>query len=392
MTTSKLHKNIKILTWFNFFTDFLLYAPVAIIYFERITGSYALGMSIFSIIMIGSALFEVPTGIFSDFIGRRKTVILGAFAAVLYVTFYAIGTNYYILAIGAIFEALSRSFYSGNNNALLHATLSETNDQHQYEEYLGKTSSMFQVAAAVAAILGSVLAAWSFSLIMWLSVIPQLICLYLSFQLVEPKVKVQESGNIYAHLKEAIWQFVHNKKLRLLSISSIVTYGIGEASYQFRAAFIVTLWPLWSIGFARSLSSIGASFGFYYSGRIIKRFGHVKILLAGFLTNRIINIIAATFVTIFSPLIMSFTALFYGLLVVAEDSLMQKEFDDKKRATMASLNSLLGNLLYGIVAIGIGLAADKLDPAKAILLVQLAMLPVLFIYIKLYRHEKSSTE
>ena len=64
MTTSKLHKNIKILTWFNFFTDFLLYAPVAIIYFERITGSYALGMSIFSIIMIGSALFEVPTGIF----------------------------------------------------------------------------------------------------------------------------------------------------------------------------------------------------------------------------------------------------------------------------------------------------------------------------------------
>src|SRR3989344_1207145 len=72
---------------------------IFLMYLERITGSYALGMSIFSIIMIGSALFEVPTGIFSDFIGRRKTVILGAFAAVLYVTFYAIGTNYYILAI-----------------------------------------------------------------------------------------------------------------------------------------------------------------------------------------------------------------------------------------------------------------------------------------------------
>src|SRR3989338_4038016 len=158
MTTSKLHKNIKILTWFNFFTDFLLYAPVAIIYFERITGSYALGMSIFSIIMIASALFEVPTGIFSDYIGRRKTVILGAFCAVLYVTFYAIGTSYWILVTGALFEALSRSFYSGNNDALLHSTLAETNDQHQYEEYLGKTSSMFQAAATIAAVSGSILA------------------------------------------------------------------------------------------------------------------------------------------------------------------------------------------------------------------------------------------
>jgi hypothetical protein len=122
-----------------------------------------------------------------------------------------------------------------------------------------------------------------------MSVIPQIICLYLSFQIIEPKVKVQESGNVYAHLKEAIWEFIHNKKLRLLSISSIITYGIGEASYQFRAAFAITLLPLWSIGFLRSLSAIGASISFHYSGRIIKRFGHLKILLTGFITNRIIN-------------------------------------------------------------------------------------------------------
>src|SRR3989344_6165866 len=118
-----LHKNIRILKLFNFFTDFKLYAPVAIIYFAKVSGSFALGMSIFSIAMVSSALFEIPTGIFSDRIGRRKTVILGALAAVLYSVFYAIGISFWFLAAGAVFEGLSRSFYSGNNNALLYDTL-----------------------------------------------------------------------------------------------------------------------------------------------------------------------------------------------------------------------------------------------------------------------------
>jgi len=98
-----MNRNIKLLTWFNFFTDFKLYAPVAIIYFSQVSGSFALGMAIFSIAMVSSALFEIPTGIFSDMIGRKKTVILGAISAVLYVVFYALGTSFIFLAIGALF-------------------------------------------------------------------------------------------------------------------------------------------------------------------------------------------------------------------------------------------------------------------------------------------------
>lgn len=136
-------KNIKILTWFNFFTDFRLYAPIAIIYFAKVSGSYALGMSIFSITMISSALFEVPTGIFSDMIGRRKTVIFGAVSAVIYACLYALNHSYWLLAVGALFEGLSRSFYSGNNDALLHDTLSEEGNQHRYDEFLGKISAPY---------------------------------------------------------------------------------------------------------------------------------------------------------------------------------------------------------------------------------------------------------
>lgn len=378
-------RNIKTLALFNFFTDFKLYAPVMILYFSKVTGSLALGMSIFSIATISAALFEVPTGVFSDFIGRRKTVILGALSAVLMTTFYAIGGGYWALAVGAVFEGLSRSFYSGNNVALLHETLAQTNDEHKYDEYLGKVSSMFQLALAVSAVFGSVLAFWSYVLVMWLSVIPQVICLFLSFRLIEPQIHSEESSNVYLHLKEAFTHLVKNKKLRLLSFEDFYSFAIGESSFLFRSAFINTLWPVWAIGFVSIISNVAASVSFWFSGRVIKRFGAFQLQFLTSLYNRSINIIALSFPTIVSPVVMSSNSLWYGISTVASSTLMQKEFTDKQRATMPSLNSLAGNILFAIFAPILGLLGDRVGPANALLISQFVMLPTLFINWYLFR-------
>ena len=382
------HSNIKVFTWFNFFTDFKLYAPIAIIYFSQVSGSFALGMSIFSITMISSAIFEIPTGVFSDRIGRRKTVIFGALSAVVFSIFYAIGQSFWILAIGALFEGLSRSFYSGNNDAMLHDTLAQTGDEHKYDEFLGRISSMFQAALAVSAILGGILATWSFPLIMWLSVIPQLVCFYLAFKLIEPKLHSSQSGNIYQHLKEAYINFINNKKLRLLSVSSILGYGFGEAGYKFKSAFYNTLWPVWAIGIAKTLSNVGATISFRFSGKIIKKFGATKMLLVDNIYNRIINIFSTAFPTVFSPLLMSSTSIFFGVTTVAKSTLMQKEFANDQRATMGSLNSFAGSIFFGIIAFTLGFVADKLTPATALLLLQIFQIGNLFIYWKLFKHDK----
>ncbi|MBZ0282671.1 MAG: hypothetical protein K8L97_18160 [Anaerolineae bacterium] len=111
-------RNLRLLAWFNFWGDFRLYAPIAILYFAQVSGSYALGMSVYSVAMLSQSILEVPTGILSDMVGRKKTVVFGAVAGVLSLTFYAIGGTYLALVVGAIFEGLGRAFYSGNNDAL----------------------------------------------------------------------------------------------------------------------------------------------------------------------------------------------------------------------------------------------------------------------------------
>lgn len=374
-----MQKNIRLLALFNFFTDFHLYSAILIIYFVQVVESYALAMSIFSVAMVSSAVFELPTGIFSDYIGRKKTMILGAICSVLSVALYAVGTNYWVLVMGALFEGLRRAFYSGNNDALLYESLTETRQKHQYEIYLGKTSSLFQVAATVGIVIGGFIATLSFPLVMWLSVIPQLVCLGISFRIVEPKRRRADNGNIYAHVGEAVGKMLNNRKLRLLSLHHVIAYAVGESTYQFRAAFVNLFWPLWAISFSKVLSSIGATLSYWYSGHIIKKVGALRILLIATTYGKVANIGAVLIANIFSPVLLATTSLFHGVSTVAKSKLMQDEFTDAQRSTLGSLNSLLGNLAFGIFAAVLGVWADAYGPTKALLYAYILSIPSMYI-------------
>ena len=115
-----MHRNIKLLTWFNFALDFRPYTPVAIIYFALITGSYFQGMGIFAMSTIATSLCEVPTGILSDRVGRKRTIILGCLASITGVVFFAASNGFLMLAMGGVFNGLAAAFFSGNNNAFLY--------------------------------------------------------------------------------------------------------------------------------------------------------------------------------------------------------------------------------------------------------------------------------
>lgn len=385
-----MERNIRLLGLFNFFLDLKFHSAVLIIYFARVTGTYALATSLFSVVMVSAAFFEVPTGIFSDKIGRKKTVMLGAISATLSAILYAAGQSYWPLFAGALLQGLSRAWYSGNNDAFLYDSVSSLGKKEHFSHHLGRTSSMFQLALMIGAVVGSILAQWSFPLIMWLSVIPQVICFIISLQLKNPEIMTKGATNIYAHIKVSALHLWNNKRLQLLSIMDILNFGIGEASFTFGAAFIGTLWPIWAIGFSRMISYGSAFVSYWSSGKFIRKIGEYNILIFSNLTTRIINFIAYGFPTVISPILMASTAIWYGAREVSINSLMQKEYTQEQRATLSSISSLVGNIFYGAFAPIIGLVADIYGPAKALIMVQFCMLSVLYISFRLKRlHENT---
>jgi MFS family permease len=380
-----LRSNIKVLALHNFFTDFRLFSPIAILFFAEVTGSFSLGMSIFAATMLSQAICELPTGIVSDHLGRKRTLILGSFFSALSVTLYALSTQYLLLLLGAVIEGLSRSFYSGNNEALLFDTLAEKQQTSKFAEYSGKLGSLFQAALAISALLGGFLTPYGFRLVVWLSVIPQILAFGVSLFAKEPK-KPQNTPvttNIFAHTRSALALFFSRKRLRLLSLSSIIGFAVGESSYQFQSAFIQTVWPTWAIGIAKAITNIGGTVSFYFAHKLINTFGELKVLLGSGIYSKASSLIGLLFPTPISPILMGSNSFLYGAETVSENTLLQKEFTSHQRATMGSLNALGGSLAFALYAPLLGALADRTNPATALIMSQLITILPLYWYYRL---------
>lgn len=112
-------------------------SAVLSIYFQEITGSYALAMSVFSVCGLSQAALEIPTGVFSDKIGRRQTLILSAFLVLICLIMWAVAgeTNcIFLLFVGAVLYGASDAFMSGTVDALIFETLSQAGREQEFKK------------------------------------------------------------------------------------------------------------------------------------------------------------------------------------------------------------------------------------------------------------------
>jgi MFS family permease len=380
-------RNIRLLTAFNFCNDFRVYAPIMVVYFQHVTGSFALATLALAIAKIASSAFEVPTGVFSDLIGRRLTLLLGQIASVASIAFYALASDFAVLAVGAVLEGLAFSCFSGNNEALLYDTLRGERAEADYPEWQGRLSAMFQLALAVSAGVAALVLGWlSLRTMFVLSLLPQALGVVFAALIVEPTREPSPfPSNILAHLREALAGFARDVRLRDLSLASMLGFAIGEAKHMFHPAFFALFWPAWALGVAGMLVHALGALGFRLSGRLVRRFQELRVLVSANLSSIVVGAGAVIFASLASPAIIAFASLAFGPAVVAQGNLMQKAFTDSQRATMASLISLGGNILFGLAVFGIGSLADRVGARFALLTAEILSIPVTLLYWRLYR-------
>lgn len=371
--------NLKIMAILNLLMDFKLYGAFAIIYYSQITGSMLQGMSILSIAMISSAIFEFPTGLIADKIGRKNTVILGCLNSLIYAIILATTQSYTGLIIAAIFEGLEIAFFSGNNQAFIYDTLKEIGEEDQFQKYLGKTNSMYYMAGVLSTIIGGILAYFTnIKLLMILSVIPRIFEVLLSFKLKDVKRYSKENENIILQAKNVIKLVKENKILKKQIIADGISDGIGEATFQFRSAFYKTVWPLWAVGIPGILANIGAFIGSWFSGKVLKKWGNKKVIIFSNLFSIASNWASVLMNNVFSPIVMITNSVFST--DVAKSDISQKLYKDEYRSSMGSLKSLIGSLMYSVFAILVGLIADWKGAVFTLFVAQFLKFVVVWIY------------
>lgn len=144
----------------------IFFAPVMIAFFLHYSKLSFYQMSVyFSVLMISSWIFEVPSGVLSDSIGRKKALLIGKIIYLLGLIGLLYFKSFYELLILAIILSLGSSISSGNLSAICFQNLECLGiDKKEYFRITSKASSLGFLSSGIAAILGGYLGSINLSI------------------------------------------------------------------------------------------------------------------------------------------------------------------------------------------------------------------------------------
>ncbi len=121
-------KEIKKLYLFTFFRSLTFFASISIAFYNSNGLSYFQIMALQSIYGIMTAVFEIPSGVLSDLLGRKRTLILGTVCFIAAYLCGALGSTFLPFVFMQIFAAAGQSCYSGTFVSLMYEDVKQGTD------------------------------------------------------------------------------------------------------------------------------------------------------------------------------------------------------------------------------------------------------------------------
>jgi MFS family permease len=178
----------------------------------------------------------------------------------------------------------------------------------------------------------------------------------------------------------------------MMSIASIIGGGVGGAAWNMMPAYYNQYVPLRYVGSMLSANYLWSTIGFKASDWFMKRFKPASILIFSEAYARIVSFMALVGSTVASPFVMMLAGITYGPSDTAKQHLLHEEFTDAQRATMDSLNSLVTSIVYALFLVLAGYLADRYSPRFSLLVCNICLLPVFFIYRATFKTRKVTLE
>jgi len=325
-----------------------------------------------SVYYMSVVILEVPTGYFSDLVGRRLTLVIGAAALIVACLLYLYGDNFMILALGQVGFAVHMAFISGTNTVFHYESLLADQKDSEYGDREATVNKYGSIAGGTAALIGGYLATSNLSLAYVISLVAGAIAMIIAIGFIEPprpSDKVSSSKSIFAQLKTT-FSFLKLKPLGWLAAYFIIFYCITHVPYEFYQPYIQILSdqgllygysvPMISgiiYATARYVSAIGAGYSMIWSRKLgIYNFLSlciITITAVVVVISSMLHVIALGFVLLRSTPWMAIKA--------PINAIITPRIDAGQRATYHSVISLLCRLSFFIVLFGLSLVVDHGD-------------------------------
>ena len=156
---SELRRNIKRLYALAITNGGGMFAlPIFVVFFQAHDLTMAQIFLVQAVFSLGVVLFEIPSGYFSDYFGRKPTIIIGTAAWFLGYLIYCMSGTFWGFIVAELFIATGDSFLSGTTEALTYDTLLELKEEKNYRRIVGHQSFLQFSSEAFTGILGGLIA------------------------------------------------------------------------------------------------------------------------------------------------------------------------------------------------------------------------------------------
>ncbi len=166
---------------YGFLKNQRFFDPFIILFFREMGMTFFQIGILFSIREISTNILEIPTGVFADAFGRRKSMIISFLSYLISFAIFSFLPNFYIYAVAMIFFASGEAFRSGTHKAMILEYLKIKGIQDKKVTYYGHTRSCSQFGSALSSLIAIfiVFTAKSYKPIFLYSMIPYIMELFL---------------------------------------------------------------------------------------------------------------------------------------------------------------------------------------------------------------------
>ena len=322
----------------------------------------------------GMVIFEIPTGVVADTIGRRASYLLGtitlSLSTALYWLLWVWHAPFVWWALASMLLGLGFTFFSGAVDAWLVDALAATGYTGSLEAVFGRGLVVTGIAMFVGSVLGGVIAQATNLGVPFLLRAGVLVLMFvfafvamrdLGFTPDKSMGPLKATRNI---LQQSIEHGMRKRSVRYVILSAPFASGVGIYAFYALQPYLLQLYgdpTAYSIaGLAAAILSLAQVAGGILAPRLRRLFA-----------KRTSTVIGASLCSIVVLVLLGLTAFFWfavvllvvwGFVFAVAGPVRQAYLNDmipsKQRATVLSFDSLFGSLGGGVIQPALGRAAD----------------------------------
>ncbi|MGG4214846.1 MFS transporter [Paenibacillus sp. FSL L8-0638] len=227
----KFESQVRLFGLLRFLNTFYVYNSILVFYFSNmIKLNYTQIGIVMASYYTASILFDIPTGMIGDLIGKKKAILIGAVFQCIGIFLMGSLQTYMLLIIAHIIFALGSSFISGSEQGLIYKLHEKHDKLDVLNRSYGKIFSASILSTIAAALLSSVVIQYSYSVTFYISAFSNFLAVFFVCLVHEERVYEDKTGKKAFQrvrplqiMKESFQEIRVNRQLLLFSIYYIFT-------------------------------------------------------------------------------------------------------------------------------------------------------------------------